>query len=622
MRDLRAHEIGAVFALALAAVPAAQQPQRDALAPPAVGTAVISGTVTSDDADHRPIRRALVSLNGSDLRYNRSTVTDDEGRFAFPLLPAEHYTLSASKPGYVRTYYGARNSWQGPSAPISIEDGQQVTARLSMIHGGVIAGTVLDSFGRPQPGVRVMVVRFRTINGERQPTIVSTGGPLLLGTDDRGSYRIWGLAPGEYAVAASVTTVSSDTRLETTAETQWAQQVLQHPASPVPGSAGIPAAPPPGPTLGYAPVFYPGTPDAAGATIITLGPGEERGGLDFPLQWVPTARIEGTIVDAEGRPAPNVTLTLVGKQMIPLLVPFGSTSRTDSRGGFTLQGVTPGDYTIVARSLAAGGPAAPAGRAGGAAPRPTSWAEQVVSVSGTDVKGLSLRLQPGLTVSGRVVFEGSTAPPSDLSRIRISLGPGPSGGTTVIVGSSSAVVSGDATFSLTGATPGRYRLLGSVPGTSPPAPGASGPPTSTWTLKSVVANGVETLDTAFEVGTTDLAGVVVTFTDHPTELSGSLLDSNGKPAPGYWVVTFTTDRTMWTSGSRRVRTARPDARGQYRVVGLPPGEYYMVALTDLDPGDLSDASFFEQLAAASFKITLAEGEKKTQDLKLRGGRPD
>ena len=34
---------------------------------------------------------------------------------------------------------------------------------------------------------------------------------------------------------------------------------------------------------------------------------------------------------------------------------------------------------------------------------------------------------------------------------------------------------------------------------------------------------------------------------------------------------------------------------------------------------LADPSFLEQLISGSFKITLGEGEKKTQDLKLAGG---
>ena len=65
--------------------------------------------------------------------------------------------------------------------------------------------------------------------------------------------------------------------------------------------------------------------------------------------------------------------------------------------------------------------------------------------------------------------------------------------------------------------------------------------------------------------------------------------------------------------------AHPGSDGMYKVQGLPAGEYYVCALTDLDPNDLYDPAFLEQLVAASFKITLADGETKVQNLKLGGG---
>jgi hypothetical protein len=65
--------------------------------------------------------------------------------------------------------------------------------------------------------------------------------------------------------------------------------------------------------------------------------------------------------------------------------------------------------------------------------------------------------------------------------------------------------------------------------------------------------------------------------------------------------------------------ARPDANGTLKIVGLPPGEYYTVALTDAAESDIADPGFLEQLASASSKVTLADGDKKTQNLKLSGG---
>ena len=58
--------------------------------------------------------------------------------------------------------------------------------------------------------------------------------------------------------------------------------------------------------------------------------------------------------------------------------------------------------------------------------------------------------------------------------------------------------------------------------------------------------------------------------------------------------------------------------GKFKLAGLPPGEYYMAAVTEFEYPDLSDPSFLEQFTAGAFKITLAEGEKKVQDIRMGG----
>jgi uncharacterized protein (DUF2141 family) len=86
---------------------------------------------------------------------------------------------------------------------------------------------------------------------------------------------------------------------------------------------------------------------------------------------------------------------------------------------------------------------------------------------------------------------------------------------------------------------------------------------------------------------------------------------------GYVVVVFTTDSALWPMSSRRVRQAIPQADGTYKITGLPPGSYFLGAVTDLDFNDLADPSFLEQLAGASLKITLADGAKLVQNLRLK-----
>jgi hypothetical protein len=56
-----------------------------------------------------------------------------------------------------------------------------------------------------------------------------------------------------------------------------------------------------------APVFYPGTADISRAMIVTVGPAEERTGIDFDLQIVNAANVSG-VVSFAGRTPPSITL--------------------------------------------------------------------------------------------------------------------------------------------------------------------------------------------------------------------------------------------------------------------------------------------------------------------------
>jgi len=108
----------------------------------------------------------------------------------------------------------------------------------------------------------------------------------------------------------------------------------------------------------------------------------------------------------------------------------------------------------------------------------------------------------------------------------------------------------------------------------------------------------------------------VMFTDRQSEVSGVLLDADGHPAPEYFVIAFPSDRTRWLPQSRRIQSIRPATDGRFRVQNLPAGEYLIAAAADVEPGEWYDPSFLAQLVATATKVTVAEGEKQTQDLKL------
>jgi hypothetical protein len=130
--------------------------------------------------------------------------------------------------------------------------------------------------------------------------------------------------------------------------------------------------------------------------------------------------------------------------------------------------------------------------------------------------------------------------------------------------------------------------------------------------------GRDALDTPLEIGLngTDLTDAVITLTDARAEISGTLQTAAGQPASEYFVVVFSADRAHWFAGSRRVLSTRPGSDGRFVVADLPGGDYLVAALTDLDRSDLLKPSFLEQLVPAAIKVTVPEGSRVRQDLRI------
>lgn len=591
-----------VLAALLCARLAAQQenaaPARDAPAAiAAVGTASISGTVMSDEAQPRPVSRAVVEVTNAGSFFRRQAVSSPTGTFEIPELPAGRYRLSITKPGYVRLYYGARPG-QSDGLVIALSEGerqQNITARLSP--AAVVTGRVTDESGRPLQGAPIFVMARRLINGA--VVYHSTAPPRY--SDDRGIYRLYGLHAGSYLVVAASAPAGLLGALlpMTPAQAQWA--------------AGARTVAPPGPagTKTFAPVFYPGTTDQSAATVVTVRPGEERSGIDFPLSLVTTSKVTGTLRRADGTAAANVQLFALTTGVELNLGNYGlflSTPRATvgEDGAFTFNTLTPGPYTLAARATS---PPAVAS-AGNAGSVPDLWASADLLVSGADIQNVSLVLQSGITISGRVTFEGTTAAPgpAELPKGSMRLSAPPTRGP--VIRPPAGNIRADGTFSIEGVAPGRYTLSGYVPGETGDR--------RTWALKSVRAGGRDLLDAPMDVHPdTDITDAVVTFTDRVSEVSGLLVDQAGQPVPEFWILVFSTSVSHWWPGSHRVHApVRPSNDGRYQIIGLPPGEYYLAAIGDFEEHEHATPEFLQQVMPGAIRIMIGEGEKTMQDVRL------
>jgi hypothetical protein len=583
-------------ATTLAQMQMTQAPTRDTRTIP-TGPAEIVGTVMTDGDDPQPVRRAAIQAS-SPGAPPRTVYTDANGQFVLRNLPFGRYTLEATKPGFVRSAYGARRH-DRPGTPITITNAERAhTVEWRMPRGAVITGRVVDEFGQPAHGTRVSVQQVRMVNGERTLVSVPMVSTILGETvDDRGEYRLFGLPAGDYVVSATPRSIGTgDIRQMTDAELQAAQQALQQPSD-------AQAELPPPTTLGFSQIYFPGVLSSVDATPVTVAAGEVRNGVDFSVQLVRTASLEGMVVTPGGVPPQSVQLMLLPRTGGTSLSASGGTMMfvTTARGGpssrrvnpdgtFAFGGVTPGAYTLSARVDRGSGP--------------PLWASADVTVDGQTVSGLSLILQEGLTISGQVVFDADGVdPPDNFTRARVSFLP--AGGGIVVNPAATTITA--STFTARGLVPGPIRVVGSF-----------NTPEANWLLKSAMIKGQDALDVPFTLDPGDrITDAVLTFTNRRQELTGTLSDASERPAPDFTIVVFPEDRALWSS-TRRVRTARPGTDGRYTITNLPAGTYRIAAVTDIGPEETRDLALLEELAAASIVFTLGDGEQKVQDLRIAG----
>jgi hypothetical protein len=128
-------------------------------------------------------------------------------------------------------------------------------------------------------------------------------------------------------------------------------------------------------------------------------------------------------------------------------------------------------------------------------------------------------------------------------------------------------------------------------------------------------NGRDLADGAFDLKPgADVEGLALTFTDRAGAIAGRLVDTEGRPVTRYSVVVFTVERSLWLPNARRIKLAQPATDGSFSVGGLPAGDYAIVAAENVEDADVGDPAFLSPLLAVAYKVTVAEGETRRQDL--------
>jgi hypothetical protein len=603
--------------------------------PMPMGTGLIFGQAL-DAGSTRPVPGALITLVLSGATPIRA-LADSQGRFAFLDLPKGRFNISATKAGYVDGAYG-RTRPGGPTLSLDLADGEKVgTASVSLWKYAAIAGTIVDEQGEPVVNATVRVLKHAVVGGQWK----YQNGPSDT-TDDRGAYRIGLLEPGEYIVAVPMGQNEPMQVIERGPEVMRDVMTVASVRVAAAGAAGggggnltFVTGAGDGPNAGmsedghplaYPTQFYPAAPSSARAAAITVGSGDERTGIDFQLKPVRTVKVAGMAMGPDG-PMGGLQLTLAPAEATDLVTSIETMTAISGEGGaFNFTAVPAGQYILrstksprvmftgpgettvlqmngqvmVTRSMVTTGAGAPP-----LPTEPTLWTEMTMAVGNTDINDLAVSLRPGLKVSGSLQFDGvAVRPASDqLSSIAVSLEaadakPGAPPNARGRVESSG-------TFSTVGVPPGRYfvRVNGAPQG---------------WTFRGATMGGRDVTDTPLEIESGDVNGVMLSFTDRPTQLSGNVTTDNGSPE-GATVIVFPADPSGWVgygSQPRRLRTVRADKTGSYSIQNLPAGDYYAAAVPDKMAADWQNPKFLEGLTTDATRVRIGDGEQRTLNVKV------
>lgn len=452
------------------------------------------------------LRKSPDAMMVSREPYLRAT-TDQDGFYRFTNLAAGNYSITPSVPAYV----SAKKDPQSKSVLIG-EDENVENINFTLVRGGVITGRVTDADGRPVIEQQINI--YTVENLEKRSADMPMWSEWYVQTDDRGIYRIFGLPPGRYKVAAGRTDDNA-----------------YNFSSPE--------------RLNYRQVFHPDASEHTKATVVEVSEGGEATGVDIALgRALQIFSASGVAIDDKGMPVPNLRLEVQRRvgQRVEFVNAFAASNR---RGEFVIEGLIPGKYAMSLSDLSGSEMHA----------EPLSF-----DIIDQDVGGLTVRLSKGASLTGFVVLDNENKSLfSKLSEVQLrALVMAPAGVGHFVF----SPIGPDGSFRLAGLPGGPINLtLGSM--MNPVAKG--------FVITRVERDGNVSPSSRVEIKEGEqLTGVRVIVSYGTATLRGLVKVENGSPPDGarIWMRLEKPGEAFPS-----FRAGMADERGQFLIDGLPAGTY-------------------------------------------------
>jgi hypothetical protein len=255
-----------------------------------------------DGASGQPLSRALVRIEGD---ADTGTLTDGEGRFEIPGVPAGAQTIRVVKPGFRDRPYAIEEAGypvEGPAHSVMVA-AQMPDLKFTLTPNCAIHGHVELSTSDPAEGISLVLVK----------RVVKFGRAVWLQeaqtrTNGAGYYRFGGIADGVYSV---YTLPALESELS---------------ATPVAAGSATRVA-----RDGFPPVYFPGAHEFAGAARIQLAPGEQaEANFNLALEPFYPVTATGVLRGSGDNPPPGNTAVVMDASghLLPYVPQYDSATHT------------------------------------------------------------------------------------------------------------------------------------------------------------------------------------------------------------------------------------------------------------------------------------------------------
>ncbi len=483
--------------------------------------------------------------------------SDAEGRFSISKLSPGRYHVRIEKPGFVARR--ASRAVLANGGVLTVSEGDPIKdVTVQLWPAAVIRGKVLDPNGEPVTGAMVMALR---------PGRGRHGFGWEIGsnasTDDKGDYRLFGLAPGRYVVMATARGALSG-------------------ADPTVSDAE------PSKDTRTVATYFPGTADYREATPVTLKPGDEFP-INITLTTARTVHVRGSVT---GNTSAMTVVMLVSKEE------FAVGGRAQVKDGkFDIAGVAPGSYVLQAITLSEDA-------------RNPRVSHRMVEVGPGGLDNVAIVIGGQAQVKVSVAVEGGKL---DFKKINLVLLPddafeGAGGGFTINGGEGEGDhgrIHPDGTSTFKNMDPGRYRLMVT----------ANGSGVEDWYTKSIRMGTQDVTDTAIDVAPDANLALQVVLSAEGATVEGVAVDDKEKPWPSATVYAVPEAERRQTPDAYGQATA--DQNGSFKMRGLSPGAYTLFAFEDPQRAeDVRDPEGLKTLEGAGLKLKVEERSRSTVQVKV------